>query len=95
MKYHLKNLARRPVSIICSNGKAMHLPPKYSCEVDNNLVGNNEMIKKLIDKHLISLKPVESEEKISKAVKKKAVSSKKKPLVKKKTSSKKAVSSKK
>lgn len=58
MKYTVQNLARRPVSIICNNGKALHLPPKFGCEVEKTTVSDNAMVEKLIRKHLIAVNPV-------------------------------------
>ena len=53
MKYTIQNISRRPLTIICNSGKALHMPPEYSCEVSETEHNTNPMLKKLADKRLI------------------------------------------
>lgn len=58
MKYLVKNLTRRPVSILCNSGQSYHLPPKHEYELASIEVENNALIKKLQSRQIVELKPV-------------------------------------
>ena len=57
MNYLVKNLTRRPVSILCNSGKTYHLPPKYEHELAGIEIENNAFIKKLQSRQIVELKP--------------------------------------
>lgn len=58
MKYLVKNLTRRPVSILCNSGQSYHLPPKYEYELASIEVENNAFIKKLQSRQIVDVQPV-------------------------------------
>jgi hypothetical protein len=60
MKYLVKNMTRRPVSILCNSGQSYHLPPKYEHEMAGIEIENNVFIKKLQNRQIIELTPVAS-----------------------------------
>jgi len=55
MKYVLKNLTRRPVSILCNSGKSYHLPPKFAYEISAAEIENNVFILKLQARKVIDI----------------------------------------
>ena len=55
MKYVVKNLSRRPVSILCNSGKSYHLPPRYAHELAGIEIENNSYIKKLQNRKVIDI----------------------------------------
>lgn len=55
MKYVLKNLTRRPVSILCNSGKSYHIPPKFAHEVSAAEIENNSFVQKLVSRKVISI----------------------------------------
>lgn len=57
MKYSsVKNLTRRPVSILCNSGKSYHLPPKYEQELPVIEIENNAYIDKLKSRNVLAVK---------------------------------------
>jgi hypothetical protein len=60
MKYLVKNMTCRPVSILCNSGQSYHLPPKYEHEMSGIEIENNEFIKKLQNQQIIKLIPLAS-----------------------------------
>ena len=58
MRYIVKNLTRRPVSILCNSGKSYHLPPKYEHEVAGIEIENNSFIGKLRSRNVLDVKPL-------------------------------------
>lgn len=57
MNYTIKNLTRRPVSILCNSGKTYHLPPKYTHELSGIEVDNNSFIEKLKSRSILLVTP--------------------------------------
>lgn len=57
MRYIVRNLTRRPVSILCNSGKSYHLPPKYAHELASIEVDNNALVKKLCGRKILDVKP--------------------------------------
>lgn len=55
MNYQLKNMTRRPISILCNSGKTYHLPPRYCLEVSRTEVDNNAFINKLRDRKVVDV----------------------------------------
>ena len=63
----IQNTAGRPVTVICNNGKALHLPPGYKHKIEEITIHNNAMVQKLVERHLISIiKPDKSKTKTGK-----------------------------
>lgn len=58
MRYVVKNITRRPVSILCNSGKSYHLPPKYEHELAGVEIDNNVFIKKLYDRKVLEVTPL-------------------------------------
>ena len=57
MKYSsVKNLTRRPVSILCNSGKSYHLPPKHEHELPGIEIENNAFIEKLKNRNVLAVK---------------------------------------
>jgi hypothetical protein len=57
MKYSsVKNLTRRPVSILCNSGKSYHLPPKHEHELPGIEIENNAYIEKLKSRNVLAVK---------------------------------------
>ena len=86
----IQNTAGRPVTVICNNGKALHLPPGYKHKIEEITIHNNAMVQKLVERHLISIiKPDKSKKKTGKeaASKKDAASNKAAKGAKSKTGS--------
>lgn len=61
MRYIVRNLTRRPVSILCNSGKSYHLPPKYAHELAGIEIENNALIKKLSGKKVLDVRPAGEE----------------------------------
>lgn len=59
MKYIVKNLTRRPVSILCNSGKSYHLPPKYEHELADIEIENNAFIGKLQSRNVLDVKALD------------------------------------
>jgi hypothetical protein len=57
----VKNLTNRLVSIRKNDGRTWHLPPKFYGEIDDALIMNNAQVKKLEDKHVISVQSAKEE----------------------------------
>lgn len=57
MNYTIKNLTRRPVSILCNSGKSYHLPPKYVYEMNGIEIENNPLIEKLKSRGILNVTP--------------------------------------
>ena len=55
MTYIVKNLTRRPVSIMCNSGKSYHLPPKYSHEIASIELENNDFVNKLKERKILDV----------------------------------------
>lgn len=55
MNYVVKNLTRRPVSILCNSGKSYHLPPKHAYEIAGIEIENNQFVKKLADRKVLAV----------------------------------------
>lgn len=80
MKYSsIKNLTRRPVSILCNSGKSYHLPPKHEHELPGIEIENNAFIEKLKNRNVLAVKDLgdKSESAEEPAEKKKAAGEKK------------------
>lgn len=65
MRYIVRNLTRRPVSILCNSGKSYHLPPKYSHELAGIEIDNNALIKKLCGRKVLDVKPAGAEKEVA------------------------------
>lgn len=61
MRYIVRNLTRRPVSILCNSGRSYHLPPKYAHELAGIEIENNALIRKLSGRKVLDVKPLEAE----------------------------------
>ena len=59
MSYMVKNLTRRPVSILCNSGKSYHLPPKYEYELAGIEIEDNAFIGKLQSRNVLDVKPLD------------------------------------
>lgn len=59
----MKNITRRPVSILCNSGKSYHLPPKYEHELAGIEIDNNTFIKKLYDRKVLDVTPLRENKK--------------------------------
>lgn len=58
----VKNLTNRLVSIRLNNGRTLHLPPKFfSDEIDDALIMNNAQVKKLEERHILSVQTAKEE----------------------------------
>jgi hypothetical protein len=57
MKYLLRNLTRRPVSIPCNSGSYRHLPPKQQLSFDAVEIEANPMVAKLIERGVLAKLP--------------------------------------
>ena len=54
MKYRLKNLTHRPVSIPCNSGSYCHLPPQYEQLLEAVEIANNALVSKLVDRGVLA-----------------------------------------
>ena len=63
MRYVVKNITRRPVSILCNSGKSYHLPPKYEHELAGIEIDNNAFIRKLYDRKILDVTPLRENKK--------------------------------
>lgn len=54
MKYRLKNLTQRPVSIPCNSGGYCHLPPQHEQLLEAVDIQNNALVSKLIERGVLS-----------------------------------------
>lgn len=63
MKYIVKNLTRRPVSIQGNSGKSYHLPPKYEHELADIEIEDNAFIGKLQSRNVLDVKALDANEK--------------------------------
>ena len=72
MKHTIQNISRRPLTIICNSGKAIHMAPDYCCEVNETDLKANPMIKKMLDKKLIRCADSKTETKLSNKVRAKS-----------------------
>ncbi|SET51426.1 hypothetical protein SAMN05216326_1326 [Nitrosomonas marina] len=68
MKHTIQNISRRPLTIICNSGKAIHMAPDYCCEVNETDLKVNPMIKKMLDKKLIRCTDSKTETRLSSKV---------------------------
>lgn len=57
MKYLLRNLTRRPVSIPCNSGSYRHLPPKQQLSFEAVEIEANPMVMKLIERGVLAKLP--------------------------------------
>ena len=76
MRYIVKNLTRRPVSILCNSGKSYHLPPKYEYELDGIEIEDNAFIGKLQSRNVLDVKPLDDKSESEEGVDKKAAADK-------------------
>ena len=83
MNYTIKNLTRRPVSILCNSGKTYHLPPKYAHELSGIEIDNNSFIEKLKSRGILLVMPKSNGKSKSEKTAKKS-GPKKKPTAKSK-----------
>lgn len=60
MRYIVRNLTRRPVSILCNSGRSYHLPPKYAHELAGIEIEGNALIKKLSGRKVLDVKPLDA-----------------------------------
>jgi hypothetical protein len=93
MRYVVKNITRRPVSILCNSGRSYHLPPKYEHELADIEIDNNAFIKKLYDRKVLDVTPLRDRRATDENVEN--VSEKKKQTDEKKKSDAKSASAKK
>lgn len=84
MKYIMKNLTRRPVSVLCNSGKSYHLPPKYAYEIAAIEFEDNIFIKKLLSRKVVSIDVVAESKPSSKRSTKSVSATAKKPVLAKK-----------
>jgi len=58
----LKNSTNRLISIRLNNGRTLHLPPRFLLsDIDDALIVNNDQVKKLEAKHILSIQPTKDE----------------------------------
>jgi len=66
MKLRMKNLTRRPVSVLCNSGRSYHLPPKYEYEISANEIEGNPYINKLLGRKVVEITRLSEPEKTEK-----------------------------
>ncbi len=54
MKYRLKNLTQRPVSIPCNSGGYCHLPPQHEQLLEAVDILDNALVSKLVERGVLS-----------------------------------------
>jgi hypothetical protein len=59
----IRNLTNRLVSIRLNNGRTLHLPPRFLADkIEHALIMNNAEIKKLEERHVITVQEAEENE---------------------------------